>query len=111
MARTHSRGPRGRRRQTDVSRRDFFKTVGAGSVAAAVVASGSPADAQPAVVGPAEVAIALTINGQRQQLKVEPRVWAWKTMNWSLISETNSSTSSPREPAVTIAIWIVSSGT
>ena len=32
-------------------------------------------------------------------------------MNWSLISDTNSSTSSPREPAVTIAIWIVSSGT
>jgi xanthine dehydrogenase YagT iron-sulfur-binding subunit len=57
-----------------VSRRDFFKTVGAGSVAAAVVATGSRADAQPVVVGPAEVAIALTINGQRHQLKVEPRV-------------------------------------
>ena len=74
MARTNRRGPRGSRRQTDVSRRDFFKTVGAGSVAAAVVATGSTADAQPAVVGPAEVAIALTINGQRHQLKVEPRV-------------------------------------
>lgn len=73
MARTHSRGPRGRRRQTDVSRRDFFKTVGAGSVAAAMVST-TAVDAQPAVVGPAEVAVTLTINGQRHQLKVEPRV-------------------------------------
>jgi xanthine dehydrogenase YagT iron-sulfur-binding subunit len=73
MARTHSRGPRGRRRQPDVSRRDFFKTVGAGSVAAAMVGT-TAVDAQPAVVGPAEVAITLTINGQRHPLKVEPRV-------------------------------------
>ena len=59
----------------DVSRRDFFKTVGAGSVAAAVVQVGGEVDAQgPAAIGPGEVAITLTINGQRHQLKVEPRV-------------------------------------
>ena len=56
------------------SRRDFFKSVSAGAVAAAVV-TGTDATAQgPAAVGPGEVAIALTINGQRHQLSVEPRV-------------------------------------
>ena len=61
--------------ETDVSRRDFFKTVGAGSVAAAVVSVGSGARAGPAAVGArARWPITLTINGQRHQLKVEPRV-------------------------------------
>ena len=74
MARERREGRR-RRRDTDVSRRDFFKTVGAGSVAAAVVQVGSDVDAQgPPAVGPGDVAITLTINGQRHQLKVEPRV-------------------------------------
>ena len=74
MARKPSRESRGARRETDVSRRDFFKTVGAGSVAAAVVSAGAEIEAQPAAVGPGEVAITLTINGQRHQLKAEPRV-------------------------------------
>lgn len=63
------------RKKTDVSRRDFFKTVGVASVAAAVVNGGTETVAQgPAAVGPGEVPVTLTINGQRHQLKVEPRV-------------------------------------
>ena len=63
------------RRTADVSRRDFFKTVGAGSIATAVVAGVKDADAQgPAALGPNEVPITLTINGRRLQLQVEPRV-------------------------------------
>ena len=59
----------------DVSRRDFFKTVGVGSIATAVVAGVKEAEAQgPAAVGPGEIPITLTINGQRQQLSAEPRV-------------------------------------
>jgi xanthine dehydrogenase YagT iron-sulfur-binding subunit len=74
MARKRREG-RHRGRKTDVSRRDFFKTVGTGSIAAAVVQVGGEVVAQgPAAVGPGEVAITLTINGQRHQLKVEPRV-------------------------------------
>jgi xanthine dehydrogenase YagT iron-sulfur-binding subunit len=57
-----------------VSRRDFFKSVGVSSVAAAVV-TGAEAGAQtPGAIGPGEVPITLTINGQRHQLSVEPRV-------------------------------------
>ena len=74
MARKHSRESRAHPPETDVSRRDFFKTVGAGSVAAAMVSTGVEAEAQSAVIGPAEVAVTLSINGQRHQLKVEPRV-------------------------------------
>ena len=62
------------RKKSSVSRRDFFKTVGAGGVAAAVVKVGDARAQGPAAVGPGEVAITLTINGQRHQLKVEPRV-------------------------------------
>jgi xanthine dehydrogenase YagT iron-sulfur-binding subunit len=62
-------------RADDVSRRDFFKTVGAGTIATAVVAGVKDADAQgPAAIGPSEVPITLTINGRRLQLQVEPRV-------------------------------------
>jgi xanthine dehydrogenase YagT iron-sulfur-binding subunit len=62
-------------RTDDVSRRDFFKTVGAGSIATAVVAGVKDVDAQtPAAVGPSEVPITLTINGRPLQLQVEPRV-------------------------------------
>jgi xanthine dehydrogenase YagT iron-sulfur-binding subunit len=62
------------RSDLDVTRREFFKTVGVGSVAAAVV-TGADASAQaPAVAGPGDVAVTLTINGQRHQLRVEPRV-------------------------------------
>jgi xanthine dehydrogenase YagT iron-sulfur-binding subunit len=61
----------------DVSRRDFFKTVGVGSIATAVVASASAkatADQGPDPFGPGPVRITLTINGQRHQLEIEPRV-------------------------------------
>ncbi len=61
----------------DVSRRDFFKSVGAGSVAAAAVSAVFPetADAQgPAAIGPGEAPITLTINGRQHRLSVEPRV-------------------------------------
>jgi xanthine dehydrogenase YagT iron-sulfur-binding subunit len=59
-----------------VSRRAFLKTVGVTGVAAGVVA---PADAPaqggaPAAVGPGEVPIALTVNGKKHALKLEPRV-------------------------------------
>ncbi len=61
--------------EKDVSRRDFFKTVGVGSIATAVVAGVRDAEAQgPAPVGPGDVPITLTINGRRHQLQVEPRV-------------------------------------
>ena len=57
------------------SRRDFLKTVAAGSVAARVLRTRSVEGTQvPALVGPAEVAVTLTINGQRQQMRIEPRV-------------------------------------
>ncbi len=63
------------RKKRSVSRRDFFKTVGAGSVAAALVTVGGDASAQGlAALGPGDVPVTLTINGQRHQLKVEPRV-------------------------------------
>jgi xanthine dehydrogenase YagT iron-sulfur-binding subunit len=58
-----------------VSRRDFFRTVGVGSVATAVVGGVKEGAAQgPAALGPGEVAVTLTVNGRRHQLKVEPRV-------------------------------------
>lgn len=59
-----------------VSRRDFLKTVGVGSLAT-TVANAADAEAQagaPAPVGPGEVAIVLTVNGRRRELRVEPRV-------------------------------------
>ena len=60
------------KKEDDVSRRDFLKSVG---VAAAVTSSTRVHGEQgPAAVGPDAVAITLTINGQRHQLSVEPRV-------------------------------------
>jgi aerobic-type carbon monoxide dehydrogenase small subunit (CoxS/CutS family) len=57
------------------SRRDFLKTVAAGSVAASVLRPRSVGGMQlPASVGPDEVAVTLTVNGQHHQMKVEPRV-------------------------------------
>ena len=61
----------------DFSRRDFFKTLGAGAVASASVSlTPDEAAARQALagVGPGEVPITLTINGRRYQLQVEPRV-------------------------------------
>lgn len=61
--------------EKDVSRRDFFKTVGVGSIATAVVAGVREGEAQgPPALGPGEAPITLTINGRRYQLQVEPRV-------------------------------------
>jgi len=79
MARHRSKNPRSdgkeRRPSGNVTRRDFFKTVGAGGVAAAVVTgSGAVAAQGPVAVGPGEVPITLTINGQRHRLSLEPRV-------------------------------------
>jgi xanthine dehydrogenase YagR molybdenum-binding subunit len=59
---------------TGVSRRDFFKSVGIASLAGTVLTGNREAAAQAPALGPAEVPITLTINGQRYQAKVEPRV-------------------------------------
>lgn len=59
-----------------VSRRDFFKTVGVGTLATGVV-SAVEAEAQataPRAFGPGEVPIRLTINGRSHSLSVEPRM-------------------------------------
>jgi xanthine dehydrogenase YagT iron-sulfur-binding subunit len=57
------------------TRRDFFKTVGVGTIATAVVTAATESAAQgPSAIGPGEVAITLTINGRRHALNVEPRV-------------------------------------
>ncbi len=67
--------------RVSVSRRDFLKTAGVGSLATAVTAAGAPGveavEAQaggPRVVGPGEVPVALTVNGKRVDLRIEPRV-------------------------------------
>ncbi len=60
-----------------VSRRDFLKTAGVGSLATAVTAgAAAEAEAQtgPRVVGPGEVPVTLTVNGKRVDLRIEPRV-------------------------------------
>ena len=58
-----------------VSRRAFLKTVSASSIAAGVIAPGdSQAQAGPPALGPGEVPIQLTIDGQTRSLRVEPRV-------------------------------------
>lgn len=59
----------------DFGRRAFLKTVGVGPLAASVVAA-REAEAQDvaAPIGPAAVPIALTVNGRRYTLQVEPRV-------------------------------------
>jgi xanthine dehydrogenase YagT iron-sulfur-binding subunit len=60
----------------DVSRRDFFKTVGVGALASSVI-SAVEAEAQataPRALGPGAVPITLTINGRAQSLQVEPRM-------------------------------------
>src|SRR5689334_19005511 len=61
----------------NVSRRNFLKTAGVGSLATAVtgVAVGD-AEAQtgPHVVGPGEVPVSLMVNGKKLDLRIEPRV-------------------------------------
>lgn len=58
-----------------VSRRDFFKTVGVGTLATSVItAVEAEAQGAPRAFGPGEVPIKLTINGRAQALNVEPRM-------------------------------------
>ncbi len=59
-----------------VSRRDFFRTVGASSLATGVLAA-VETEAQvagPALIGPGETPVSLTINGRVHKLMLEPRV-------------------------------------
>jgi aerobic-type carbon monoxide dehydrogenase small subunit (CoxS/CutS family) len=57
------------------SRRSFLKTVGAGGVAAGVLAKGVHVDAQTVhEIGPGPVPVTLIINGRQQRLEIEPRV-------------------------------------
>src|SRR5712691_6463676 len=61
----------------NVSRRNFLKTAGVGSLASAVTAVGvAEVEAQtgPAVVGPGDVPVTLMVNGKRINLTIEPRV-------------------------------------
>jgi xanthine dehydrogenase YagT iron-sulfur-binding subunit len=60
-----------------VSRRNFLKTAGVGSLATAVTSVGVvevEAQSGPAVMGPGEVPITLMVNGKRVDLRIEPRV-------------------------------------
>ncbi len=61
----------------NVSRRDFLKTAGVGSLATAVTAATAvdvEAQAGPRVVGPGDVPVSLMVNGKKIDLKIEPRV-------------------------------------
>jgi len=60
-----------------LSRRDFLRSAGVGGLATAVTTAGAAdveAQSAPRVVGPGEVPVALTVNGQRLELRIEPRV-------------------------------------
>jgi xanthine dehydrogenase YagT iron-sulfur-binding subunit len=61
-----------------VSRRDFLKSAGLGGVAATAAGALGPSDVEaqtaPAVLGPGDVPVALTVNGTRVDLRIEPRV-------------------------------------
>ena len=64
-----------RKDEPGFSRRSFLKTVGAGGVAAGVLAKAPRVRAQDAAaVGPGPVPITLNINGQSHRLEIEPRV-------------------------------------
>jgi len=60
-----------------VSRRNFLKTAGVGSLATAVTTVAVPeveAQTGPAVIGPGELPVSLMVNGKRVDLRIEPRV-------------------------------------
>lgn len=64
-----------RKDEPGFSRRSFLKTVGAGGVAAGVLAKAPAVKGQGAnVLGPGAVPISLNINGQIHRLEIEPRV-------------------------------------
>jgi xanthine dehydrogenase YagT iron-sulfur-binding subunit len=63
--------------RVNVSRRDFLKTAGVGSLATAMATANAPdvaAQAGPRIIGPGEVPVALMVNGKRLDLRIEPRV-------------------------------------
>ena len=63
-----------KKRGFSVSRRDFIRTVGVGSLATGVLTQVElGAQAGVKEIGPGEVPIVLTINGRKHQLRVEPR--------------------------------------
>ncbi len=64
-----------RKDEPGFSRRSFLKTVGAGGVAAGVLAKAPAVDAQGVnVLGPGPVPVTLNVNGQVHRLEIEPRV-------------------------------------
>ncbi len=63
--------------RVNVSRRNFLKTAGVGSLATAVTTVAVPevaAQSGPSAVGPGEVPVTLMVNGKRVDLRIEPRV-------------------------------------
>src|SRR4249920_3111032 len=63
--------------RVNVSRRNFLKTAGVGSLATAVTSVGVAevaAQSVPAAIGPGDVPVTLTVNGKRLDLRIEPRV-------------------------------------
>jgi len=63
--------------RVNVSRRNFLKTAGVGSLATAVTTVGVAevgAQSGPAAIGPGDVPVTLTVNGKRLDLRNEPRV-------------------------------------
>jgi xanthine dehydrogenase YagT iron-sulfur-binding subunit len=59
----------------NLSRRNFLKSTGVVGLAAGVIApSEAGAQTGPAVVGPGEVPVRLTVNGRQLNLTIEPRV-------------------------------------
>jgi xanthine dehydrogenase YagT iron-sulfur-binding subunit len=63
--------------RVNVSRRNFLKTAGVGSLATAVTSVGVAevaAQSGPVAIGPGDVPVTLTVNGKRLDLRIEPRV-------------------------------------
>jgi xanthine dehydrogenase YagT iron-sulfur-binding subunit len=63
--------------RVNVSRRNFLKTAGVGSLATAVTSVGVAevaAQGGPAAIGPGDVPVTLMVNGKRLDLRIEPRV-------------------------------------
>jgi xanthine dehydrogenase YagT iron-sulfur-binding subunit len=63
--------------RVNVSRRNFLKTAGVGSLATAVTSVGVAevaAQSGPAAIGPGDVPVTLMVNGKRLDLRIEPRV-------------------------------------